>query len=371
MKSITNQYRDLKEGKMSQSNFMRNVRMAFPQYVTNTTSFDDAIRILKHKSLLSEAIEPSAAPSNDEDAEVEAIIKKIEQELEGEEAVMGQYDLEEKYPQAGKDGYIKVSQLKKGDTLGGSGLEVVSVSAGANTPSGKVEVTVKDPQTGKELTKTWNKSTTVRLKEGKELNPNQIHPSELRMGIQVEMEHTDDPEKAKKIALDHLAENPFYYTALKLSGIDSPSKPKAKPVKEKKSKKKKDQTELVDKDNQMKKIKVVKENQLNEAGGEYTFNGYFKTAEEKQKLLNMIPDAEIDTDAEEGQSVKTTVSSFKYNDVTIKKAVENALGMNQSRPQAGGEGVASFLNKLREVIREVVDEYYDGRDNLTDLEDIK
>ena len=55
MKSIANQYRDLKEGKMSQQNFMRNLRMTMPQYVTNTTSFGDAVKILKNKSILSEA----------------------------------------------------------------------------------------------------------------------------------------------------------------------------------------------------------------------------------------------------------------------------------------------------------------------------
>ena len=77
------------------------------------------------------------------------------------------------------------------------------------------------------------------LKEGKgkDLHPNQIHPQELRMGIRVELEHTDDLDKAKKIALDHLAENPYYYTALKLSGIESPSKQKEKPVKKRKLKK--------------------------------------------------------------------------------------------------------------------------------------
>ena len=47
MKSIANQYRDLKEGRMSQANFMRNLRMSMPQYITNTTSFNDAVRILK------------------------------------------------------------------------------------------------------------------------------------------------------------------------------------------------------------------------------------------------------------------------------------------------------------------------------------
>lgn len=37
---------------------------------------------------------------------------------------------------------------------------------------------------------------------------------QLRMGIKVEKEHTDDPEKAKEISKDHLSELPDYYTRL-------------------------------------------------------------------------------------------------------------------------------------------------------------
>ena len=50
---------------------------------------------------------------------------------------------------------------------------------------------------------------------------------ELHMGIDVEMEHTDDKEKAKEIAMDHLWEDPSYYTKLKkieakeMTGADS------------------------------------------------------------------------------------------------------------------------------------------------------
>ena len=144
MKSIKQQYIDLTEGRMSQFNFMRNLRMTMPQYVTNVTSFKDAVRILKNKGILTEA---------------------------------------------------------------------------------KTKLTA-----------------------------DQVNNDELRMGIKVEMEHTDDPEKAKKIALDHLAENPFYYTQLKLSGVDT----KALPSKEYKAiAKKKDETEFVDKANQMKPVKGV------------------------------------------------------------------------------------------------------------------
>lgn len=43
---------------------------------------------------------------------------------------------------------------------------------------------------------------------------------ELEMGMKVETEHTDDNDKAKEIALDHLWEDPKYYSKLKKSHID-------------------------------------------------------------------------------------------------------------------------------------------------------
>jgi hypothetical protein len=58
---------------------------------------------------------------------------------------------------------VAVSELKKGDILVGSKLEVVSVSSGAKTPSGKSDVTVKNPKTGKTDTKLWGKHTKVGI----------------------------------------------------------------------------------------------------------------------------------------------------------------------------------------------------------------
>lgn len=39
-------------------------------------------------------------------------------------------------------------------------------------------------------------------------------PNELARGIRVEMEHTGSQDTAKIIALDHLSEDPRYYTKL-------------------------------------------------------------------------------------------------------------------------------------------------------------
>lgn len=39
--------------------------------------------------------------------------------------------------------------------------------------------------------------------------------SQIKMGLKVEMEHTNDPRKALEIAMDHMVESPDYYTKLK------------------------------------------------------------------------------------------------------------------------------------------------------------
>lgn len=43
----------------------------------------------------------------------------------------------------------------------------------------------------------------------------EFNQKELKMGIEVEMEHTNDRKLATEIATDHLKEHPRYYTKLK------------------------------------------------------------------------------------------------------------------------------------------------------------
>ena len=47
------------------------------------------------------------------------------------------------------------------------------------------------------------------------MKPEDFDSKELEMGIKIEMEHVDDKALAKEIAMDHLAEDPKYYTKLK------------------------------------------------------------------------------------------------------------------------------------------------------------
>ena len=69
----------------------------------------------------------------------------------------------------------------------------------------------------------------------------------------------------------------------------------------------------------------------------------------------MIPDAEIDTESEEEQGTKTTVSSEKYNEKTIHHAVKQVLGLNPDASMSAGEAVAKALTK-EELIKMIQEE---------------
>jgi hypothetical protein len=428
MKSIQNQYIDLKEGKMSQANFMRNVRMTLPQYVTNVTSFKDAVKILKNKSILTESagdppisqmsrkemidflgttaekvkdmsdeelkdavkdknsdlkegsnraldvakalrdkyqmdaegiyvyliddmgLDNMTAQSvvdqlfgeDDEEDEMSDLINRIGQEEEEEKAIKGGFGIQDpleeadgQFPRDPEEMAQAIADEFRDELLSLSGIErekmaishayekilnsghpkakiiarnlafgyadedwpmdyVSALNQKLKTPTPEIpgfegtrdaldSLSIREDQELNEYEHTYRKIDGVCYKiddEGnrtrvadhycrysedlnearkkkepkKELHPNQIHPQELRMGIKVELEHTDELDVAKKIALDHLAENPFYYTALKLAGVESPSAPKAKvPVAFKKEVAA--AVELVDKANAMKPVK--------------------------------------------------------------------------------------------------------------------
>ena len=56
MKTLQEQYNLLKEGKGDKNFFMKSIRNLFPEYVNQFTSYNDAVHILKSKSILSEGI---------------------------------------------------------------------------------------------------------------------------------------------------------------------------------------------------------------------------------------------------------------------------------------------------------------------------
>lgn len=57
--------------------------------------------------------------------------------------------------------------------------------------------------------------------------PSDFNQKELRRGIKVELEHTDDPEIAREIAMDHLTEDRAYYEKLAMIEKNPRRPPKA------------------------------------------------------------------------------------------------------------------------------------------------
>jgi len=362
MKSIQNQYNQLLEGNLSQVNFMRAVRMTFPQYVTNVTSFTDSVKILKNKGLLSEELNKFGkfAKAKSEAMKLskeEGKKKYVEQgpnetfivsdlydskktivsfengkflsgnetldetNTVGEETTVNEalnkdikafgQDLDKRFKEAGFDTLILMQnatqeQLNIVKTNPKAVLFQVSQTPETQTLLLNVNPTMVDKAEsivnrfqlsdykGPVLKKGWTSkqvqgainpgdivnqkmdhsrgewyfyrlakvSTTVKNVTESKKQEFVANPVELTMGIKAEMGHTGDVKKAAKIAIDHLKENPSYYSQLKLSGIDSyQERPKAK-AKSVKSPKK---DEFVDKENGM---KVVKEARLNMFPGE-------------------------------------------------------------------------------------------------------
>jgi len=99
----------------------------------------------------------------------------------------------------------EAQHLKKGDIIG-SGEEVVSVSAGAKTPSGKVEVTLKTKD-GKTKTSTWGKTTKIGVKEKETVKENTMTQRdqyltrlvENALGITPHEENPDHPFGTNKV----------------------------------------------------------------------------------------------------------------------------------------------------------------------------
>ena len=356
MKSIANQYKDLKEGKMSQANFMRNLRMSMPQ-VTNTTSFGDAVKILKNKGIITESFNPAQDAENakykspmdrmynsddyvkaqkdekgsDDDAEFDAILKQLEDEMGGEEAVNAQYD----------------------ETLNEA------------------------------------KETT---------NPNKVHPQEYTMGIRYELKVAKgDVVKAERAVLKNLAKEPFYYTALKLAGKDIYKEAPSVKAEAPKKKSKKKEAELVDTINAMQKVKMPKADEKKKIKENIDEKMRFQDLPADPEKYKMVKDSKgyiikatnaDNVEFQKGDVVKTydgeEIKIVKFEESQGKvKAIYNK-GMffagididglkapkETMRPGVDiGKSFEKFKSKLAEMVKKAMAEMYDGRDNLTDISD--
>jgi hypothetical protein len=456
MKSIANQYRDLKEGKMSQQNFMRNLRMTMPQFVTNVTSFGDAVKILKNKSIIVEttvkenfdfnksAIESATGdkishteeddfgeiiywstenpyvnyyissdeqiikydgktgerypigdlrnydePPNDDyepdtDAdyeeprddfdmaegegdkdEIDAMIKKMEDEKVGEEAVKSQYDLGEAKPED-----------KEFDE------------------EEEEEETYDFEYDEDEMFNPVYMNEAKKKEEKVEYSKQQANPTELRLGIRTELECDSDMEldKAKEIAYKNIAKDPIYYTKLKLSGLEAHPK-KVKGEKEVPVKKaKKESAQLVDLVNGMQKVKMPKadkKKKIKEGVDEAMPFADLPADPEKYKIVRdsknyIIKATNADgVEFQKGDTVKTydgeeiKIAKFEESQGKVKAIYNKGMffagididGLEAPKPtmRPGVDMGASFekmKKSMQEIVRETISEYFDGRDNL-------
>jgi hypothetical protein len=83
-------------------------------------------------------------------------------------------------------------------------------------PSASYEI--RDQRTGLPVWRT--KNFDLPLQHTANLSQGDVDPDELLIGAEHELEHTDDPDEAERIAMDHLAEDPHYYSRLAACGID-------------------------------------------------------------------------------------------------------------------------------------------------------
>lgn len=96
-----------------------------------------------------------------------------------------------------------------------------------------------------------NEGQKLKGGKGDKLTADDVNYHEFQKGWKHELEHTDDIEKAKEIALDHLAEDPMYYTRLDMVEYQAKKKNRTDVHLDVK----KDQ--MKDPNNQMEKVKKI------------------------------------------------------------------------------------------------------------------
>ena len=221
MKSIQNQYIDLQEGKMSQTNFMRNMRMSLPQYITNVTSFGDTVKILKNKGILSEA-----SFFNSDTDEMDYDPKQRSQKQMNYDS--NEVEIGDIVSYTGSDKKYGEKILKKGTkgkilaNVGGE-FTVDFDTLGINALVGISDLTSNN-ESLKEAKDEKGKWTNADGKSmyGQFDEINIVNSQELLIGIDYEMVKNCDlsKEKATKIAIKKIKQVPNYYTMAGLAGVE-------------------------------------------------------------------------------------------------------------------------------------------------------
>jgi hypothetical protein len=189
MKSVKNQYIALKEGKMTEAQFMRNVRMTLPQYISNVTLFKQAERILMNKGIISE-------------------VKINEANTDGlKQMGYSNSDIED-FMDEWKNGGSKLPKKVK-DYLDGL----------YNTRLGQLKTKPLREVKDESVTGYYNQDGKEQYGKFDELD--NMNAQEIMAGYV--MEKIDNPnidqKEAVKLVIKNLKTDQFYYTNYKLTGI--------------------------------------------------------------------------------------------------------------------------------------------------------
>jgi hypothetical protein len=350
MKSIKTQYIDLKEGKMTQAQFMRNIRMSLPQYVTNVTSFNDTVKILRNKAILTEADIYGIAGDPEAEAERRAasmsikpartpeekygVDKKIDQykldflkklyaknptdklkqdidDLENRmnlnESLDAKYVSNEEYKYAVKSKYI-IGMSSKEDILYFKS-EQEAKDYISQKPSSREYIGIQN----KQINESYTTNTSGKELYSKFAEIDNLNGQEVLIGIDYEIEKNNDLTKkeATKIVIKNLKKNQFYYTDTLISGVEGAKaeymnkiKPGSDQMKDVKS------NDLVDKTNGMTSPKGI----------EKTKASANKARKETNKVESGIKMMSL---------VAKTVRGIKKMDATGEKMKKLALKENQ------------------------------------------
>lgn len=252
MKSVKNQYIALKEGKMTEAQFMRNVRMSLPQYISNVTLFKQAERILINKGIISEIKTPIVEVLNSSDeAELEKIVSKYVKDADDIEKEM------DSYSQKGFKGFSDLVQanLNRDEDFQSwvqrtNDKEQFKKETG-EMPGFKGTLDALDKISIKEVFEIKDAYDGYYNQDGKEqyshfAELDNMNAQEIMAGYV--MEKIDNPNidinEATKLIIKNLKKDQFYYTNYKLTGIRG-----AKPIEFTSDKRKPgfDQTEEVSK----------------------------------------------------------------------------------------------------------------------------
>jgi len=252
MKSVKQQYIDLKEGKMTQAQFMRNVRMSLPEYITNVTSFNDTVKILRNKAILTEAdikdknqeklekydqytytlngkeVFPELAFFNNIlKAELDDTIYRISEPVNG---------VVELNPIKGKTGMYTEADIKSPLTINGkivasftqNGDKSYSVAyengdtetiAVSNDIWDKINMLDKNP-TG--LNESYTTNTSGKELYSRFAEVDNLNGQEVLIGTDYELAKNNNltRKEATKIVIKNLKKNQFYYTDTLMSGVE-------------------------------------------------------------------------------------------------------------------------------------------------------